>query len=80
MIDRLRRLRPALERAALVSVVVAAGAVVVAAGAGAQGAPSTDIHLVPLRARGDSVTVGAAVNITPRTGYDNQPSFTPDGR
>src|SRR4051794_8667781 len=44
---------------------------------GAQGAPATDIYLVPL---GANLNVGKAVNITSRPGYDNQPSFTPDGR
>ena len=28
----------------------------------------------------DSIVVGAAKNVTNRTGYDNQPSFTPDSR
>ena len=45
----------------------------------AQGAPSTDIHLLSLTSSGGRVTVGAPVNITARAGYDNQPSFTPDG-
>src|SRR5688500_17636771 len=46
----------------------------------AQGAPSTDIHLVPLLLREGRVSVGPPLNITARAGYDNQPSFTPDGR
>jgi hypothetical protein len=45
---------------------------------GAQ-APNTDIFLAPLRRTGDSLVVGPAVNVTHRAGYDNQPSFTPDG-
>jgi hypothetical protein len=50
--------------------------------AAAQGPPGTDIFLAELRARGagDRVQVGAPVNATHRTGYDNQPFFTPDGR
>ncbi|MEP6690634.1 MAG: hypothetical protein ABJD07_05720 [Gemmatimonadaceae bacterium] len=42
--------------------------------------PSTDIFLATLAVRGTTVTVGTPVNITHRDGYDNQPSFTPDGR
>ena len=56
-------------------------AVVSAACAGAQaGPPSTDIFLAPVRQQGARVTIGTPVNITRRAGYDNQPSFTPDGR
>jgi len=48
---------------------------------GAQAAPSNpEIFLMPLTVRGNTVTVGAPVNITNRPGYDNQPSFTADGR
>ena len=43
----------------------------------AQGVPATDIYLVPL---GPGLKVGAAINVTNRPGYDNQPSFTTDGR
>lgn len=49
--------------------------------AGAQATPpSTDIFIARLTQRGAKVTLGAPVNITRRPGYDNQPSFTPDGR
>ena len=41
-------------------------------------APDTEIFLAPLSS-GSGVVVGAAVNITSSPGYDNQPSFTPDG-
>ena len=47
--------------------------------AGAQGASNPEIFLMPLSVRGNVVTVGTAVNITNRPGYDNQPSFTHDG-
>lgn len=40
-----------------------------------QAPPSSDIWLVRWGGK-----VGDAVNITDRAGYDNQPSFTPDGR
>jgi len=42
--------------------------------------PSTDIFLAPIRVQNDKPTVGRPVNITHRTGYDNQPSFTPDSK
>ena len=42
--------------------------------------PSTDIFLAPLSVDGGRPVVGPAVNITNNPGYDNQPSFTPDGR
>ena len=38
--------------------------------------PDTEIFLAPL---GPGAAVGAPVNITKSPGYDNQPSFTPDG-
>src|SRR4051794_24559661 len=40
--------------------------------------PDTEIFLAPLSA-GASAAVGAPVNISRSPGYDNQPSFTPDG-
>jgi hypothetical protein len=42
--------------------------------------PATDIYLMPLSRLGDSIVVGAAVNVTHRDGYDNQPWFTADSR
>ena len=45
-----------------------------------QAPPSTDIYLADLRLRGGRVSVGTPVNVTARTGYDNQPYFLPDGR
>lgn len=60
---------------ALLSLALAAATV-----AAAQAPPGTDIYLADLNARGVRVTVGAPVNATHRTGYDNQPFFTPDGR
>jgi len=38
--------------------------------------PDTEIYLAPLES---GVKVGRPVNITNSPGYDNQPSFTPDG-
>jgi len=42
--------------------------------------PSTDIFLAPIRSQNDKPAIGRPVNITHRTGYDNQPSFTPDSK
>lgn len=50
-----------------------------ATGAAAQ-APDTEIYLAPLRLVDGWVNAGAAINITNRSGYDNQPHFTADGR
>lgn len=44
---------------------------------GAQG--GTDVWVATLTERGSSLIVGRPVNVTNRAGYDNQPSFTPDG-
>ena len=41
--------------------------------------PDTEIYLAPLHTSGRTLTIGQAVNITNSPGYDNQPSFTPDG-
>jgi dipeptidyl aminopeptidase/acylaminoacyl peptidase len=42
--------------------------------------PDTEIFLASLSASASGLTVGDPVNITSSPGYDNQPSFTPDGR
>src|SRR5687767_7626319 len=41
--------------------------------------PDTEVFLVPLSRAGVKVAVGATVNISNSPGYDNQPSFLPDG-
>ncbi|MFD2934510.1 TolB family protein [Spirosoma flavum] len=41
--------------------------------------PDADIFLVDLSLKSQPVQVGKPVNSTQRKGYDNQPSFTPDG-
>jgi Tol biopolymer transport system component len=44
------------------------------------GPPATDIYLAEIEVQADSIRiVGRPRNITDRAGYDNQPSFTPDG-
>jgi hypothetical protein len=45
-----------------------------------QGPPDTDIFLVDLTYKNQSIQVSKPINITQRKGYDNQPSFTPDGK
>lgn len=46
----------------------------------AQAPPDTDIFVVSVTQNGSSWTFGEPANITRRAGYDNQPSFLPDGR
>jgi len=46
----------------------------------AQARPSTDVWVVPLTDAGNAVRVGEPRNLTKRTGYDNQPSFTRDSK
>lgn len=54
---------------------------VVAPAATAQSAPpSTDIWLAPIAPERDTIRLGAPLNVTARPGYDNQPTFTSDGR
>jgi hypothetical protein len=45
-----------------------------------QAPPATDIFLVDLAMQGGSLRLGSPRNVTNRPGYDNQPSFTPDGQ
>jgi dipeptidyl aminopeptidase/acylaminoacyl peptidase len=45
-----------------------------------EGPPDTEIYLAGLHVSGTTVTIDAPTNITSSPGYDNQPSFTPDGR
>lgn len=42
--------------------------------------PAADIFLVSLEINGDTVRLGDPVNVTQRSGYDNQPHFLPDGK
>ncbi len=50
-----------------------------AAPAAAQGPGGTEIYVARLTNRGGVPTLSEPVNITQRVGYDNQPSFSPDG-
>ena len=45
----------------------------------AQAQTGSDIFLAPVKVQHGRIALGAPVNITNRAGYDNQPSFTPDG-
>ncbi len=45
----------------------------------AQAPPSTDVYLASLATSDDGVRLGSPVNVTRRTGYDNQPCFLDDG-
>lgn len=42
--------------------------------------PDTEIFLAPLSTSGGRLAIGPATNISNNPGYDNQPSFTPDGK
>jgi hypothetical protein len=41
--------------------------------------PTTEVYLAPLSIQGGRVEIGKPINISNSPGYDNQPSFTPDG-
>lgn len=41
--------------------------------------PDTEVFVAPLTMTGGTPAVGAPVNVSNNPGYDNQPSFTPDG-
>jgi WD40 repeat protein len=43
-------------------------------------APGTDIYVATLSRSDGTLRVGKPSNLTARPGYDNQPSFSPDGR
>ncbi len=42
--------------------------------------PDNDIYVVELQTRAGKLTFGQPLNITQHAGYDNQPSFLPDGQ
>ncbi len=42
--------------------------------------PAPEVFVAPFSAAGGKVTIGKPLNISNNPGYDNQPSFTPDGR
>ncbi len=60
---------------------LALAATLTAATAAAQARPSTDIYLAHIERHGSQpASFRLSTNATHRIGYDNQPSFTPDGR
>jgi hypothetical protein len=42
--------------------------------------PAPEVFVLPFLASGGTVTLGKPANISNNPGYDNQPSFTPDGK
>jgi WD40-like Beta Propeller Repeat len=68
------RLAPLCRRAAALVVCALPGAIA------AQAPPSTDIYLARIATRDGVLTFGTPINATHRPGYDNQPSFLPNGR
>jgi hypothetical protein len=46
----------------------------------AQAPPDTEIFLAPMQTVSGAIEIGPAIDITNSPGYDNQPSFTPDGK
>ena len=60
-----------------VGIALAAGLALATAGAAQTG---TDIWVVPLIGSGESQRLGKPVPVTTRPGYDNQPSYSLDGR
>lgn len=61
----------------LVALLVGSTAVPLAA---QQAAPTQDVWLAPLNVKDGIVTIGDPINVSNRPGYDNQPSFSRDGR
>jgi dipeptidyl aminopeptidase/acylaminoacyl peptidase len=45
-----------------------------------QSPPDTDVFLSALASHDGKLSIGPPINISSHRGYDNQPSFTPDGR
>jgi len=45
----------------------------------AQGAPGTEVFLVEVHRAEGKLSLGTPVNLTARSGYDNQPAFSSDG-
>src|SRR5262247_2094457 len=68
---------PIVRATPLFALLLAAGAFRVEA---QQRQPNTEVFLASIKLKGDKLEIGKALNITSRPGYDNQPSFTPDGR
>jgi len=52
---------------------------VVLLGQGPAQPPDTEVFLAALSVQGSKLSIGQPINISNNAGYDNQPSFTPDG-
>jgi len=76
-----RRRGSSMALVGLVGVLTALGALALqpAVGARAQAQGGSDVWVVSLTARGDTLTLGEPRNLTQRPGYDNQPAFVPNG-
>ena len=66
-------------RALLVGVLLTAGCGPEPPHGGMEPPPETDIFVAEARLEGQGPAFGVPVNVTRRPGYDNQPSFLPDG-
>jgi dipeptidyl aminopeptidase/acylaminoacyl peptidase len=53
---------------------------VLGSAASAQQRPSSEIFMAPFSIKDGAPVVGSPVNVSAHAGYNNQPSFTPDGR
>jgi WD40 repeat protein len=76
-----RRRGSSMALAALVGAFTAFGALALqpVIGLGVQAQGGSDVWVIPLTARGDTLSVGEPRNLTQRPGYDNQPAFVPNG-
>ncbi len=69
-----------MPRSAMFAAVAVAACVAVPTASAQSGPPSTDIFLAPISAREGIPVVGTPMPVATSPGYDNQPSFTLDGR
>lgn len=76
VLARLASIEKRLGAAAMVLIMLAVSAHTLQA----QARPSTDVWVVAMHQTGSEVHFGDPRNVSKRTGYDNQPGFTPDGR
>lgn len=80
VMSRLDAIEKRLAALATVAVLLVGALSGTAVATGAQGPPSTDVWVVPMRQSGTAIAFGDPLNATHRAGYDNQPAFTADGR
>lgn len=80
VLARLDAIEKRLPAAVALLLVVALSSLVPARTTAAQAAPSTDVWIVSMHQSGSVIRFGEPRNATRRTGYDNQPGFTADGK